>query len=282
MVNALTGLFFAAAVAAAPQGPRPEPSEALFPPIEALLGEARAELPREEMLELRDALNDQPSQAAFMDALRSKDKSRRLSMIRAMGDTADVKAIPYLSAVLLKLDEDVDMRTAAAVSLGRVRHPLAKDYLVQASKDPSPEVRFAAVLGLGKCEEAGVATVLEDRLRKDPSWWVRYAVAIAMGRSRKAFAVTALQRATVEDSSWQVRMEAARALGEIGTPRAEEALAGSLQDTDSGVRAVAALALAQRGSERGISLLRTAFHSEQDLFMRSLLASAIKRALTQP
>lgn len=270
MLSAWWGVLLAGRVAAA---------EPLFPPINELLGEAHAELPRAEMLELRDSLNDRPSEAAFMAAMRSKDPSRRLSMVRAMGDTGDVKAVPYLAAVLLKLDVEEPLRAAAAVSLGRIRHPLAKGYLVQAARDPSPQVRFAAVLSLGKSEEAGVTTVLEERLRRDPSWWVRYAVAIALGRAKRSFSVSALERAAREDESWQVRMEAARALGEIGTERAEEALAAPLRDRDSGVRAVAALALAETGSERAVALLRRAFEREQDLFMRSLLASAIRKAL---
>lgn len=253
--------------------------EALFPPINELLGEAQVELPRAEMLELRDSLNDRPSEAAFMSAMRSKNPQRRLSMIRAMGDTGDVRAIPYLAAFVLKLDEGIPIRVAAAVSLGRVRHPLAKGYLVQAARDPSQEVRFAALLGLGRSDEPGVVTVLEERLRKDPSWWARYAAAISLGRARKAFTVGALGTAAKEDESWQVRMEAARALGEIKTDRAAEALEGPLSDEDHGVRAVAAIALGENGAQAALRILKTAFYREKDAFVKSLLSASIKKAL---
>lgn len=270
MGNAMLFLLLAAGLHA---------EEPLFPPIDELLGEAHNELPRAEMLELRDSLNDRPSEAAFMKAMRSKNPQRRLGMIRAMGDTADVRAIPYLAAVLLKMDEAAPARVAAAVALGRVKHPLAKGYLVQAARDPSQEVRFAAMLGLGRSDEPGVVTVLEERLRKDPSWWARYAAAIALGRARKAFTVSALERAAREDGSWQVRMEAARALGEIKTDRAAEALAGPLEDSDHGVRAVAAIALGENGAQAALRILKSAFYREQDAFVKSVLSASIKKAL---
>jgi HEAT repeat protein len=253
--------------------------EALFPPIERLLGEAAPELPPAELDELRDSLNERPSQTAFMQAMRSKHENKRLAMVRAMAETQDVRALPYISAVLLNANETVPVRSAAAVAIGRMRHPLAKGYLAQATRDPSQEVRFAAVLALGKLEGPGVTPVLEERLSKDPSWWVRYAGAIALGQAKKALSVAALQRAATQDESWQVRMEASRALGEISGNKAAEALSGPLFDQDDGVRAVAALALAQNGTAQGLQLLRKAFLTEKNDFMRSLLASAIKKSL---
>jgi HEAT repeat protein len=270
MVHALLTVLLASSLHA---------EEALFPPIGELLGEAHNELPRAEMLELRDSLNERPSEAAFMAAMRSKNPEQRLGMIRAMGDTADVRAIPYLAAVLMKMDEAVPVRVAAAVSLGRVKHPLTKGYLIQAARDPSQEVRFAALLGLGHSDESGVVTVLEERLRKDPSWWARYAAAISLGRARKAFTIGALALAAKEDGSWQVRMEAARALGEIKTNRAAEALEAPLADEDHGVRAVAAIALGENGAHSALRILKNAFYQEKDAFVKSLLSASIKKAL---
>lgn len=255
-------------------------AEELFPPIERIMGELHAELPQADMEDLRDSLSDQPSQAAFQKAMRSPDPARRCEMVRAMGQSADPRAIPHIAAVLLNLDEKVEVRTAAAVSLGRIGHPLTKNYLVQAIKDPSQEVRFAAVLALGRVQEPGVVTFLEQRLRSDPSWWVRYAVAIALGKTKKAWAVPALERAAREDSQWQVRMEAARALGEIGTDSAVSALGVSLADADDGVRAVSAMALGELDSERGLRLLRAALPRERDMFLRNLLAASIRKTLS--
>lgn len=257
-------------------------AEGLFPPIESIMGELHTELPQAEMEDLRDSLSDLPSQASFRKAMHSPDPARRAEIVRAMGQSGDPRAIPYIAAALLNLDEKVQVRSAAAVALGRIGHPLTKGYLVQGIKDPSQEVRFAAVLALGRVQQPGVVTFLEQRLRSDPSWWVRYAVAIALGKTKKAWAVPALARAAAEDAQWQVRMEAARALGEIGTESAVSALGASLSDIDDGVRGVAAMALGELDSERGLRLLRAALPRERDQFLRGLLVSAIRKTLARP
>lgn len=250
--------------------------DADFPPIEKILGEVVVDMPVSEMDDLRDSLNDAPSDSWIREALRSPDVERRLDIVRAMGQL-NVKAVPYLSAVLLNVKETTEVRVAAAGSLGRIAAPLSRKYLELSSRDSSREVRFACLLALSRFKSEGVVTLLERALRQDPSWWVRYAAVIGLGRAKKTFVVDALERAAGEDGQWQVRMEAARALGEIGTPRAVTALAVPLGDSDSAVRAVAAQALSELRGQQSLDYLKEALRKEDEAFLRTLMAKAIRK-----
>lgn len=252
-----------------------------FPPIEKILGEVAVDMPVSEMDDLRDSLNDGPSDSWIREALRDEDVERRMGIVRAMGQL-NVKAVPYLAAVLLNVKETAEVRVAAASSLGRIAAPLSRKYLELASGDSSREVRFASLLSLSRFKNEGVATLLERALRNDPSWWVRYAAAIGLGRTKKPFVVDALKRAAREDGRWQVRMEAARALGEIGTPRAVTALSVPLGDSDSAVRAVAAQALSDLRGQQSLEYLRDALRKEDEAFLQGLMAKAIRKLSASP
>lgn len=247
-----------------------------FPPIEKILGEVVVDMPSSEMDDLRDSLNDAPSDSWIREALRSDDVERRLDIVRAMGQL-NVKAVPYLSGVLLNVRETTEVRVAAAGSLGRIGAPLSRKYLELSTLDSSREVRFASVLALSRFKNEGVVTLLEQTLRRDPSWWVRYAAAIGLGRTKKSFVVDALEKAARADGQWQVRMEAARALGEIGTSRAIAALAVPLRDEDSAVRAVAAQALSEQRGQQSLVILKEALSKEKEAFLKILMAKAVRR-----
>lgn len=252
-----------------------------FPPIEKILGEAVVDMPVSEMDDLRDSLNDGPSDSWIREALRSDDVERRMEIVRAMGQL-NVKAVPYLSAVLLNAKETTEVRVAAASSLGRIRASLSFKYLEIASRDSSREVRFASLLAMSRFKNEGVVTLLERSLRRDPSWWVRYAAVIGLGNTKKTFVVDALEQAAREDSQWQVRMEATRALGEIGTPRAVTALAVSLGDTDSAVRAVATQALSGLRGRQGLDYLTAALRKEDEAFLKTMMTKAIRKLAVAP
>lgn len=291
MVNALSAVavsVLAAASSAAPvlkNVPLPgyaRPAEAAFPSAEKLFGEQAdplESLTAEE--DLRDAVAAEPTAYALQAALRSPLSTARLTAIRAAAYPRDVKAIPYLSAVMLRFDEKPQVRAAAALALGRINDQIAVGALAEALKDPAPEVRYAAALSLGRLPADGVATRLAVVLHRDPSWQARYAAAIALGRTHKAFAAEDLAAALTSDAAWQVRQQSARSLQDIGTPRSAEALAAALRDPEPSVRAAAGAALAEIGGPAQRRAVADALRDEREPSVRAVLSVAARRALSR-
>ncbi|MFA6002808.1 MAG: HEAT repeat domain-containing protein [Elusimicrobiota bacterium] len=244
-----------------------------FPPVSELLTPT-ADLPREE---LRDSVAELPSLESFQEAVRSREPRLRRDAVVAMGRPGNAAAIPYLSAVLLRLDEAPAVRVAAAEALGHIGDRRAWKFLAEAVEDMDEKVRFAATLALGRVDADANVARLEQILRKDPSWWVRYAAAMAMGGTRKAFTASWLERAACEDSTWQVRFQAVLALGELGTPRAAEALGRVLSDPEGSVRSAAAMSLGRIGGAQSAFILGRALVYEQDSGVRSILHLALRK-----
>jgi len=257
----------------------PAPSraeDALFPPVANLLS-AVPEMSIE-LEELRDAVAAPPDLEGFRSEIRSRDPGRRRAAVLAFGAPGNFAAIPHVSAVLLRLDEEAPVRAAAAEALGRVGDRRALSFLSQGLQDPDERVRFASALALGRIDSDANVARLERALRKDPSWWVRYAAAGAMGGTGKGFTAGWLERALGEDPSWQVRFQAVWALGELGTARAAAALARGLRDPEATVRCAAALALSRIRGPRTAFILGRALSYEQDGAVRSILAQALSKA----
>lgn len=82
----------------------------LFPPVTQLLGAA----------EPGALVQAPPDFDTLVRRLRAKSPAARIEALNALGAPGDYRAVPYLGAVLLNLDEPVETRVAAAMSLGRV------------------------------------------------------------------------------------------------------------------------------------------------------------------
>jgi HEAT repeat protein len=255
-----------------------------FPPNAKLLGEVEDPLEAltAEEDDLRDALISPPSPAWLMAGLRASNPADRLAMVHSAAIPRHVSAVPPLSAVMLRLDEQPAIRAAAATALGRIGDAVAAPALGEALNDPVPDVRYAAALALGRIPADGAATRLARALRSDGSWWVRYAAVLALGRTKKGFVVGALEECLRREPKWQVRMLAVRSLQDVGGPRAAEAVAQALRDRDSGVRTSAALALAHIGDDSHLHHLSAALKAETDLSARSAESSAFRRILSRP
>lgn len=258
----------------------------MFPSPERILGASEDPLagltaPAVEA-DLRDAVMSPPSSAWLMSGLRAGDPASRLAAVEAAARPRNASAIPLLRGVLLRLDERPEVRAAAAVALGRIGLRAGAPALAEALGDPVPEVRYAAALALGRLPVEGATTRLTRSLRADPSWMVRYAAAIALGRARRDFAAGALEDRLRSEPVWQVRLQAVRSLQDIGGPRAAASASVGLLDKDSGVRAAAALALAEIGTDAEIVPLREALRVETDATTRAALAQAFRRVLAKP
>jgi HEAT repeat protein len=231
--------------------------------------------------DLKDSLNSPPTADALQKALRNASIQVRLAAIRAAAFPRDVAAVPSLSGVMLRIDQPLQLRAAAALALGRIGDRIAVGALSEALKDPSPAVRYAAALSLGKLPADGVATRLERVLRADPDWQPRYAAAIALGRTRKAFTASTLSDALTTDPAWQVRQQAARSLQDIGTAHAADALVMALEDDEPSVRAAAGTALVKIGNPVQRRAVAAAMRAEMEPAVKTVLAAAGSLASAQ-
>lgn len=280
MPNPIGPLAAAVAVAfAVPADGAPLSGADMFPPVERILEGVRA--PRAGLplhSDLRDGLAPARDVLSLRAELRSGDWQRRRSAISERSWAGNKPVVPYVGAVLLRLNEDPRVRTAAAMALGSIGDWAGAKYLLQALKDPEVDVRFAVALALGSGFD-GVVAPLSSALAGDPSWWVRYAAAVSLGKLGKPFAVDSLGAAAASDPSWQVRLQACRSLGELKSPRAVEALATPLRDVDPGVRGAAALALGEIQDAASIDLLKAELAEELDPFQRTVLSQALRKLL---
>lgn len=224
--------------------------------------------------DLRDSLNSLSPADALKLGLRDVSIAARLAAVSAAAFPHDVAAVPSLAGVMLRLDQPSRLRAAAALALGRIGDRVAVPALVEALKDPLPDVRFAAALSLGRLPADGVVTRLERTLRSDPAWGPRYAAAIALGRARKAFGAGALAEALSSDPAWQVRQQAARSLADLGTAHAAQALTTALNDPEPSVRAAAGAGLAEIGAPEQRRAAARARRDETDPSVRAVLAVA--------
>ena len=269
--------FFLLAFIAAPAFSQQIAGNQYFPPVGELLGQTPETLPSLSS-DFRDSLNDEPSFNSNIRALQRANARNKKAAIRRLGYKGNIRAVPYLGAILLKANEDTDLRAAAALALGSIGDWRAMTYLKQSVFDVQKEVRFAGSLALGKIGTLDAVSQLEGASMRDTHWWIRFAGAVALGETKSPSAVPALAKALNQDVRWQVRQQAARSLGQIGNPSATNALGRALQDEDSTIRFAAARALGDIGGLTALEYLHQAYAKEKAALTRRMLASSIKKA----
>ncbi|NOZ20604.1 MAG: hypothetical protein GXP25_05895 [Planctomycetes bacterium] len=166
----------------------------------------------------------------------------RAAAIRTMTGIAGPSAKEHL----LKLTDDraAEVRRVALESLTRYQGQDVVHALIAAAKDPDPNVRSAAALGIGMQRAEGALSTMIDLLMNDRHPAPRVSAAAALGLMSSSVAVGSLAAALGKDVAASVRSQAARSLGEIGdasvVPKLEDA---ARVDPDAGVRSHCVLAL---------------------------------------
>ncbi|MEP6574690.1 MAG: M56 family metallopeptidase, partial [Gemmatimonadota bacterium] len=162
-------------------------------------------------------------------------------------DTTGV-AVPALIAALR--DPEVNVRRAAAQSLGNLEDPRAVPGLIEALHDSDIEVKKDAAEALGNLGDRRAVDGLSATL-KDASAEVREAAASALGELQDARSADALSGA-LRDTSAAVRRSAASALSQMKDPRAVEPLIAALKDADPEVRQMSANSLGELADKRAV------------------------------
>ena len=162
-----------------------------------------------------------------------------------MGPGEDVypRVVPVLTAALGNATEEVGIRKAAAIGLGRSKDPRATRYLLDALENPNwdPPVRPSMMAALAfTCDPAANARLFKE-LRGGK---LQYAAALGLCELSDRRALEPLLEALKNDDD-AVRRCAALALGNLKDPRAVEPLKALLKDKGCGVAAYAIRALAR-------------------------------------
>jgi HEAT repeat protein/beta-lactamase regulating signal transducer with metallopeptidase domain len=194
---------------------------------------------------------------------------------RALGSRGDQQPADtaVVNALIARLkDEDLEVRRAAARSLGRLEDPRAVPPLIEALKDTDPRMRAETIDALSGFEDertiAPIAALLSDRsedvrqnalsalsqfekgvpvgpvikLLDDSSADVRHEAVHLLNRLHDRSAASAVAR-LIHDSSKDVRVAVIEALGELGDGGSSQALRDALGDSDPDVRQSAIQAL---------------------------------------
>jgi HEAT repeat protein len=170
----------------------------------------------------------------------------RLGQVQSLLDHED----PTVRALAVKWSLDM-LPTADPLAQKAVA-----DVLLRLSADGSPVIQSAAVVGLGRVDDARAFDRLRHLLRRAPVP-VRAAAARALAEhargtgpevlTRQKLVVPALQKA-LEDPAVEVVVEAAEDLGNLGVPEAGPVLTSLLRHPSDAVRQAAAQALERGGA----------------------------------
>lgn len=153
---------------------------------------------------------------------------------------------PHFEAALRDVSAEAPRaRVAAAESLGEAKEDdraRAREALATLTVDAEPEVRFAALAGLGKVGDASSFEAVLPRL-DDEAPFVREVAVIVAAQLGDPRAPARVRRA-LSDAHPAVRFQALVSLAELEGDEARVALFPALGDDDAHVRANAAAALA--------------------------------------
>lgn len=221
--------------------------------------------------------------AALQRRLTDPDPAVRaiaLSAARRFPPQALQETLPPLSRVLADRQGSAETRAAAARLIGTLDaqgRDAAAALAQAAAEDPEPSVRAACLLALCRVALADQAVaVLRQALQQDEHANVRGVAAVRLGKLRSASAAADLA-AALADAEESVRRKAADALVELG-PAAVTSTAAQLESADVGVRRLAVFVLGQLGADAqdAVAALRQRLQ-DPDSEVRQLAALAIRR-----
>ena len=169
---------------------------------------------------------------ALIARLDDENAEVRSAAAHSLGRLKDSRAVPGLIGALK--DPDARVRVSAAEALAEFEDTRAIPPLADLLNDPSTEVKRTALDALSHFE-ANLPSAAMVQLLGDPDAEVRQKAAQLAGKLRDRSAVGALAK-LVGDPSSDVRQAAIQAIGEMGEPAAAVALVPALSDAVANVR----------------------------------------------
>ncbi len=214
--------------------------------------------------------------AIFAWTLDDQDPHIRLYAIEGLWEDKNTRFVERFKQ-LLTYDEDVDVRAAAAMALGRYiawgelnevsQHHAdrAVEALWDVYHDPREHVhvRRRALEGIAASSHPGAARLIENA-HYDEDLFMRSSALYAMGRTADIRWIPYLLP-ELESQAPELRMEAARSLGELESTAAVDPMIRMLDtEQDSEVRFAILEALGQIGGDKAKQALELAVDSENE------------------
>ncbi len=192
-------------------------------------------------------------EAAVRD-VRAGSPRARAAAAAALGDTAPEQREEAVAALVPALDDlSIEVRAAAASSLGELGGAKAVEALVRCLTDGAPIVRQTAAISLGRIGDPAAFEPLAEALR-DGTPDLRFQAATSLVEVDPERAYEPLV-AALADRDGEVLGAAALSLGAIGRPEARDRIATLLDHSRAATRFDAAYALARLGDSRGAGVL---------------------------
>ena len=214
--------------------------------------------------------------AIFAWTMADADPRNRILSIEGLWEDMTLRHLQRLNDILIQ-DEDVDVRAAAALALGRFVYwgeieevpesygQQAVDALWDVYHDPREHVhvRRRALEGIAASSHAGAPRIIESA-HFDENLYMRVSALYAMGRTADVRWIPYLLP-ELESQAPELRMEAARALGELEAAAAIDPMIRMLDtEKDTEVRFAILEALGQIGGEKAKQALQLAADSEDE------------------
>lgn len=206
---------------------------------------------------------DKSTVPALLDALKGEFYTVRARAAIALGRIGDKQVIEPLFAVLK--DPEDDVRIAACLGLGYFKDPSTFDEITEVLLDDLKiEVRQAAAKSLGSTGHSAALPFLMEALRDSYWWYEREAAASDLLNAIANMGEAAIDPLIValKDKEGAVRKFAAGLLGRMKDPRAIEPLGMALYDTHHDVGKMSAEALVSFGVSSFEILVEALDHPE--------------------
>jgi HEAT repeat protein len=192
-------------------------------------------------------------ETAFRD-IRSADPKARLDAIEALAEAPPESLERAREALVAALeDPSPDVRAAAALALAEIGAAPAVERLIALAGAEDSRVAQAAVIALGESGDRRAFDPLLAALRSERAD-IRFQAVIAVARLAPAEAFEHLERAA-DDPDPEVRANALAALADTAGERAAPVMRSRLDDDEPEVRIEAALALAELGDRAATPVL---------------------------
>lgn len=229
-------------------------------------------LMRVQVADVMAQIKDRSVVPPLLDALQGEFYTVRARAAAALGLIGDPQVVPHLLRALK--DPEPEVRTWAALALGKFRDPSTFDDIAGLLLDDQEiEVRQAAARSLGETHHTAALPYLMEALRDSFWWYGREQAASDLLEAIEKMGASAVEPLieALADREGTVRKFAAIVLGELKDLRAVEELGMALYDLHHEVSRVAALALGKMGVPAVDFLAEGLRHPEEDVREHAIL-----------
>ena len=229
-------------------------------------------LMRVQVADVMAQIKDRSVVPPLLDALQGEFYTVRARAAAALGLVGDPQVVPHLLRALK--DPAPEVRAWSALALGKFRDPSTFDDIAGLLLDDQEiEVRQAAARSLGETRHTAALPYLMEALRDSFWWYGREQAASDLLEAIEKMGASAVEPLieALADREGTVRKFAAIVLGELKDLRAVEELGMALYDLHHEVSRVAALALGKMGVPAVDFLAEGLRHPEADVREHAIL-----------